>query len=231
MKPSGSWPSSWGRCCTDVLPGRNRLSFGTLSFVRPSLKTDVLLAVDTALRPTGFVRRRHVWLQERGDGVAGWLGFGLSGALDVTPLVGVCFRRYDEVCRALGVGIPAAPIVSTPLGALVPEKAVWRWTFETGGDHAASASSLVATFSKHGKPYIDEHAEWDALVRELVAKPESMLDFERARKLAIIHLLNGDAGAAGEVLEKERERVAGSRDVHARSYRAFAHRFEMMIAR
>ncbi|SDP47768.1 hypothetical protein [Lentzea jiangxiensis] len=80
---------------------------------------------------------------------------------------------------------------------------MWRWTFETGGNHAANASSLVATFLKHGKPYIDKHATWDALSRELVAKPESLLDSERAR----------------------------NRDVHARSYRAFAHRFEMMIAR
>ncbi|GHH57226.1 hypothetical protein [Lentzea cavernae] len=198
--------------------------------MRPSLKTDALVAVDTALRPTGFVRRGHVWLQERGDGVSGWLGFGLSGALDLTPLVGVCFRRYDEVCRALGVGIPTTPLVSTPLGALMGEKPVWHWNFAPGGDHASVASSLVSTFLKHGKPYIDKHAKWDALSRELVAKPESLLDFERARKLAIIHVLNGDAGAAGEVLKKEHERVADSRDVYARSYRAFAHRFSLAFA-
>jgi hypothetical protein len=199
--------------------------------VRPSPKTDVLLAVDTALRPTGFVRRGHVWLQERGDGVSGWLGFGLAGRLDLTPLVGVCFQRYDEVCRALGVGIPTMPMVSAPLGALMPEKPVWQWNFMPGKDHAATASSLVATFLKHGKPYIDKHAKWVALSRELVAKPESLLDFERARKLAIIHVLNGDAGAAGEVLKKERERVADSTDVYARSYRAFAHRFELAFMR
>jgi hypothetical protein len=197
--------------------------------VRPSAKTDVLMAVDTALRPTGFVRRGHVWLQERGDGVSGWLGFGLAGSLEVTPLAGVCFQRYDEVCRALGVGIPATPFVSAPVGSLMGEKPVWRWTFEPGGDHTATASSLVGAFLKHGKPYIDKHAKWDALSRDLVARPESLLDFERARKLAIIHVLNGNAGAAGEVLKKERERVADSRDVYARSYRAFAHRFELMF--
>ncbi|MCP2249587.1 hypothetical protein [Lentzea aerocolonigenes] len=195
--------------------------------MRPSPKTDVLVAVDTALRPTGFVRRGHVWLQNRGDGVSGWLGFGVSGSLELTPLVGVCFRRYDEVCRALGVGIPGMPLVSAPLGSLMGDKPVWRWTFEPGGDHAAAASELVAAFVKHGLPYIDKHAKWDALARELVAKPESLLDFERARKLAIIHVLGGNAGAAREVLKKERERVADSADVYARSYRAFAHRFEL----
>jgi len=195
--------------------------------VRPSPKTDVLIAVDTALRPTGFVRRGHVWLQDRGNGVAGWLGFGVTGSLDLTPLAGVCFQRYDEVCRALGVGIPATPFISTPLGHLMPDKPVWKWTFEPGGDHAPVAASLVAAFLKHGKPYIDKHAKWDALAKELVARPESLLDFERARKLAIIHALNGNAGAAGEVLKKERERVADSRDAYARSYRAFAHRFSL----
>ena len=60
-----------------------------------------------------------------------------------------------------------------------------------------------------------------------MAKPESLLDFERARKLAIIHLLAGNAGAAGEVLSEERERVADDTDVYARSHRAFAHRFEL----
>ncbi|WP_143036041.1 hypothetical protein [Lentzea fradiae] len=185
----------------------------------------------TALRPTGFVRRGHVWLEDRGDGVEGWLGFGLSGTLDLTPLVGVRFRRYDEICRQLGVGVPIAPLVSVPLGALMPEEPVWHWNFVPGGDHAATASCLVATFLEHGKPYIDKHATWDALSRELVAKPASLLDFERARKLAITHLINGDVGAAGEVLREERERVADSGDVYARSYRGFAHRFELMVAR
>ncbi|WP_394613780.1 hypothetical protein JNUCC0626_28240 [Lentzea sp. JNUCC 0626] len=199
--------------------------------MRPSPKTDVLVAVDTALRPTGFVRRGHAWLQERGDGVAGWLGFGVSGSLDLTPLVGVCFRRYDEVCRALGVGIPATPMISMPVGALMGEKPVWHWNFPPDGDHAAVASALVASILKFGKPYVDKYAKWETVARELVAKPESLLDFERARKLAIIHVLNGNAGAAGEVLKKERERVADSRDVYARSYRAFAHRFELAFTR
>lgn len=199
--------------------------------MRPSLKTDVLLAVGTALRPTGFARRGHVWLEDRGDGVEGWLGFGLSGTLDLTPLVGVRFRRYDEVCRVLGVGVPTAPLVSAPLGALMPQDPVWHWNFTPDGDHASTASALVATFLEHGKPYIDKHAKWDALSRELAAEPGPLLDFERARKLAIIHLLNGDVSAAGEVLRKERERIADSSDVYARSYRAFAHRFELMTAR
>jgi hypothetical protein len=194
--------------------------------VKPSAKTDVLVALDTALCPTGFVRRGHVWLQDRGDGASGWLGFGIAGSLDVTPLAGVCFQRYDEVCRALGVGT-TTPLVSAPLGWLMGEKPVWKWTFTPGGDHAAVASSLVDAFRQHGLPYIDRYARWDATAKELLAKPESLLDFERARKLAIIHVLNGNAGAAGEVLRKERERVADQTDVSARSYRAFAHRFEI----
>ena len=195
--------------------------------MRPSPKTDALVAVDTALRPTGFLRRGHVWRQDRGDGVSGWLGFGVAGSLELTPLVGVCFARYDVVCRTLGVGIPGTPLLSTPLGWLMGEKPVWKWVFEPGGDHAAVASSLVSAFLKHGKPYIDKHAEWGAVSKELVGKPETLLDFERARKLAIVHVLNGNAGAAGEVLKKERERVADQADVYARSYRAFAHRFEI----
>ena len=195
--------------------------------MRPSPKTDVLVAVDTALRPAGFVRRGHVWLQERGGGVSGWLGFGIAGALDLTPLAGVCFRHYDEVCRALGIGIPTTPVVSAPLGHLTPDKPVWKWTFTPGGDHAPVAASLVAAFLKHGKPYIDKYAKWDTLARELVAKPESLLDFERARKLAIIHVLAGNAGAAREALKKETERVVDLQDAYARSHRALVHRFEI----
>jgi hypothetical protein len=195
--------------------------------VRPSPKTDVLVAVDTALRSTGFVRRGHVWLEDRGDGVSGWLGFGVTGSVELTPLVGVCFRRYDEVCRALGVGIPATPFLSAPLGFLMGEKPVWRWAFTPGGDHGPGAASLVSAFLEFGKPYIDRHAKWDAVAKALVAKPESLLDFERARKLAIIHLLAGNTRAAAEVLNEERERVADETDAYARSYRAFAHRFEL----
>ncbi|KJK48096.1 hypothetical protein UK23_18100 [Lentzea aerocolonigenes] len=188
----------------------------------------MLVAVDTALRSTGFVRRGHVWLQDRGDGVSGWLGFGIAGCLEVTPLVGVCFRRYDEVCRTLGI-TATTPLVSAPLGHLMGDKPVWHWTFEPGGDHTPVAEALVGAFLKHGKPYIDKYAKWDTLARELVAKPESLLDFERARKLSIVHVLNGNAGAAGEVLKKERERVADKTDVYARSYRAFAHRFSLVF--
>ncbi|MGW6444826.1 hypothetical protein [Lentzea sp. NPDC055074] len=195
--------------------------------MRLSPKTDVLMAVDTALRPTGFVRRGHVWLQDRGDGVSGWLGFGMAGSLELTPLVGVCFRRYDEVCRALGVGIPTTPMVSTPLGHLMADKPVWKWTFKPGGDHAPGASALVGAILKHGKPYIDKYAKWDVLARELVAKPESLLDFERARKLAVIHVLGGNAGAAREALKKETERVADSEDAYTRAHRALVHRFEI----
>ncbi|MGI5502842.1 hypothetical protein [Lentzea sp. CA-135723] len=195
--------------------------------MRPSPKTDVLMAVDTALRPTGFVRRGHVWLHERGDGVAGWLGFGIAGTLTLTPLVGVCFRRYDEVCRTLGIGIPTTPVISTPLGALMPEKPVWTWTFAPGTDHAPGAASLVAAFLKHGKPYIDKYAEWDTVAREFVAKPESLLEFDRARKLAVVHVLAGNAGAAWEALRKEAERVADSRDVHASAHRELQRRFEI----
>jgi hypothetical protein len=188
----------------------------------------VLVAVDTALRPTGFVRRGHVWLQDRGDGVSGWLGFGVSGCLELTPLVGVCFERYDEVCRALGV-TATAPLISAPLGHLMGDEPVWRWTFEPGGDHAPLAEALVGAFLKHGKPYIDKCANWDALAKELLAKPESLLDFERARKLSIIHVLGGNAGAAGEVLREERERVADRTDAYARSYRAFSRRFSLVF--
>ena len=196
--------------------------------MRPSAKTDVLVALDTALRPTGFVRRGHVWLQDRGDGASGWLGFGVAGSLELTPLVGVCFQRYDDVCRSLGVAT-TTPLVSAPLGCLMGEKPVWKWTFTPGGDHAAVASSLVDAFRKHGLPYVDRYAKWDAVTKELLAKPESLLDFERARKLAIIHVLNGNAGAADEVLRKERERVADKTDVSARSYRSFAHRFSLVF--
>lgn len=195
--------------------------------MRPSLKTDVLFAVDTALRPTGFVRRGHVWLQERGAGVAGWLGFAVAGSLDLTPLAGVCFRRYDQVCATLGAGIPTTPVVSAPLGRLMPDKPVWKWTFTPGGDHAADASSLVAAFLEHGKPYIDKYAKWDVLARELVAKPESLLDFERARKLAVVHLLAGNTGAAREALKKETERVAEGNDAYTRAHHALVHRFEI----
>ncbi|WP_434450561.1 hypothetical protein [Lentzea sp. E54] len=198
--------------------------------MRPSAKTHVLVAVDAALRSTGFVRRGHVWLQDRGDGASGWLGFAISGNLGLTPLVGVCFRRFDEVCRALGVGAPVTPVVSSPLGYLMPEKPCWRWTFEPGGDHAAIASSLVSAVQKHGQPYIDKYAKWDTLSRELVGKPESLLDFERARKLAIIHVINGNTSAATEVLDREGERVAENQDVYARHYRAHAHRFKLMLA-
>ncbi|MET9232519.1 hypothetical protein [Lentzea sp. NPDC003310] len=195
--------------------------------MRPSPKTDVLMAVDTALRPTGFLRRGHVWLQERGGGVSGWLGFRIAGALDLTPLVGVCFRHYEEVCRTLGIGIPTTPVISTPLGALMPEKPVWTWTFTPGGDHAPVAASLVDAVLKHGKPYIDKYAKWDALARELVAKPESLLDFERARKLAVVHVLGGNTGAAREALQKETERIVDVRDGYARSHRALVHRFDI----
>lgn len=187
------------------------------------------MAVDTALRPTGFVRRGHVWLQDRGDGVSGWLGFGVAGSLELTPLVGVCFQCYDDACKALGVGIPTTPVVSTPLGYLMADKPVWKWAFTPGGDHAAGAAELVGAVLKHGKPYIDKYAKWDVLARELVAKPESLLDFERARKLAIIHVLGGNAGAAREALKKETERVAEANDSYTRAHRALVRRFEIVF--
>ncbi|MFJ8964518.1 hypothetical protein ACIRG5_34525 [Lentzea sp. NPDC102401] len=52
---------------------------------------------------------------ERSGGVSRWPGFGFAGALDLTPLVGGCFRHCDEVCRTLG--IPTTPVF-TALGHL-----------------------------------------------------------------------------------------------------------------
>ncbi|ANZ36244.1 hypothetical protein BBK82_09395 [Lentzea guizhouensis] len=198
--------------------------------MRPSAKTTALVAVDTALHPTGFVRRGHVWHQERGGGVRGWLCLSTAGspaALDVTPLVGVCFTRFDTVSRALGV--PPAPLLSLPLGFLMPEKPCWRWTFGRDG-HEAAAQELVGTLVKHGQPFVDRLAKWDAVVKEVLGS-EPLLGFDRPRKLAIIHAINGEVGKALAVLGEERERIADSTDSYARAFRVFVHRFGLMFSR
>lgn len=194
-----------------------------------SAKTDALIAIDAALRPTGFARRGHTWLQPHPAGAWGWLGFGLTGtpaAFDLTPLVGVCFTRFDAVARTLGV--PPAPLLSLPLGYLMPDKPCWRWTFRGGADSEPVAASLVGAFRKHGQPFVDRLAKWDAVVREIVGS-EPLLGFDRPRKLAIIHAVNGDLGKAAGVLKTERERIAARQDVYARGYRAFAEHFERMF--
>jgi hypothetical protein len=117
-------------------------------------------------------------------------------------------RRFDAVARTLGV--PAAPLLSLPLGYLTPEEPRWRWTFGRTG-HDAVAAPLVRTLVKHGQPFVDRLAKWDAVVREVLGS-EPLLGFDRPRKLAIIHAVDGEVA-------------------HARAFRSFVHRFGLVFSR
>ncbi|MEU0188823.1 hypothetical protein ABZ250_02945 [Streptomyces afghaniensis] len=106
----------------------------------------------------------------------------------------------------------------------MPEKSFRFWEFIEGGDHERVAESLASAVRDYGEPYIATYADWDTFSRA-VGDKGFLMEHERAKILPIVHVINGDLEAGRRVVESELERIAGSGDVYAQSYRSFADKF------
>ncbi|MEU6848592.1 hypothetical protein ABZ901_01430 [Actinacidiphila alni] len=195
------------------------------------LKNEALAACQSALRPLGFVKRDGVLLQGRNGGASGWIGLnvathGLPNSVKVGPVVGVYFTHYGEIARALRADIPRkpTPIISKPLGYLMPENSFRAWEFPQGGDSERIATSLADSVRIYGEPFIERYATWDFFSREIESS-EFLMEHEKAKSLPIIFAINGDLAQANSIVESELARVSDLDDIYARSYRDFAGKF------
>jgi hypothetical protein len=196
-----------------------------------SLKSETLAACQAALAQLGFVKRGGALLQERGSGASGWIGLnlatqGLPRSLKVNPVIGVQFSHLDDIQRRLRDDVPnkPMPIISRPLGYLMPEKSFRSWEFLEDGDGEQVASSLADAVRKYGEPYIATYCNWAVFSRD-VDNEGFLMEHERAKVLPVVYLINGKREEARRIIEIELGRVADSTDMYAESYRRFAEKF------
>lgn len=195
------------------------------------LKSETLTACGSALRTLGFIKRKGALVQERGDGVSGWVGLnvatrGLPDSLEVNPVVGVCFADYGAISRALRNDVPPgpAPLISQPLGYLMPERSFRAWRFGHGEDAELQAGSVAEAVEVYGEPFIDAYGDWDRFSGE-IESAGLLADHERKKVLPIVFAMNGDTDRALKIVAEEQARVHDLEDMYARSYRDFAGKF------
>ncbi|MFI9813905.1 hypothetical protein [Saccharothrix variisporea] len=200
-------------------------------------KKDVMIACERALRGLGFEKRSQILLRPVGSGSSGWVGLntatqGLPRVMGVNPVIGVCFDHFDELSSALRDDVPRGrfPLISRPLGYLMPENTFRSWRFVEGVDVEQVAESLAAAVAEHGVPFIEKYAEWETLSRELEASG-FLMEHERMKKLPMVLAMNGDVSRAWEMVEGELARVSGADTPYADSYRTFAERFRERFVR
>ncbi|MYZ34165.1 MULTISPECIES: hypothetical protein [unclassified Streptomyces] len=196
-----------------------------------SLKNEALAACQVALAQLGFVKRGGAFLQERGGEAGGWIGLnlathGLPRLFKINPVVGVRFAHLEKILLTLRDDVPKKPmpVISKPLGYLMPENSFRFWEFLEGGDIERVAKSLAGAVREYGEPYIATYSDWDVFSRD-VGDVGLLVEHERAKVLPIVHLINGDREEARRIIESELERVASSGDMYAQSYRKFAEKF------
>ncbi|MFF4654441.1 hypothetical protein [Streptomyces sp. NPDC001381] len=196
-----------------------------------SLKREALAACRKALVELGFRKRGGSLLRDDGEGASGWIGlnvatYGLPASLGVNPVVGVRFDRLDEVMRALRDDLPKEPmpVISRPLGYLMPENSFRLWEFRQGRDVQSVAESMARAVSEYGEPFMKKYSEWVNFSRDLEA-PGLLMEHERAKVLPVVRALDGRVEVARGVVADELARISGMSDVYAQSYRAFAEKF------
>lgn len=195
------------------------------------LKTEAISACEAALRPLGFIKRAGTLLQERREGSSGWIGLnvatqGLPDCVKVNPVIGVYFTRYGEIERSLRDDIPRKPrpIVSRPLGYLMPEKSFRAWEFQRDGDNDIISTSLAEAVKSYGEPFLEEYSDWENFSLK-VESSGLLMEHEREKTLPIILAINGDLTRARKMIANELARVSGHDDMYAQSYRDFADKF------
>lgn len=196
-----------------------------------SLKEEALAACRSALAQLGFIKYKGALLQERGGQASGWIGLnlathGLPRLLKVNPVVGVRFIHLEKILLALSDDMPKRPmpVISKPLGYLMPEKSFRFWEFLEDGDGERVAESLASAVREYGELYIAAYSDWDVFSRD-VGDVGLLIEHERAKILPIVHVINGDREEGRRIVETELERVASSGDMYAQSYRIFAEKF------
>ncbi|MFJ3932720.1 MULTISPECIES: hypothetical protein [unclassified Streptomyces] len=201
-----------------------------------SLKEETLAACQSALAQLGFEKRKGALLQERGGQASGWIGLnlathGLPRLLKVNPVVGVRFSHLEEILLSLSDDMPKspAPVISKPLGYLMPEKSFRSWEFLEGGDIERVAESIAGAVREYGEPFIAAYSDWDAFSRS-VGDAGILMEHERAKILPIVYVINGDSEEGQRIIDAELERVASSTDMYAQSYRNFAEKFRGQFA-
>lgn len=195
------------------------------------LKNEALAACESALRPLGFIKRSGSLLQDRDGGASGWIGLnvathGLPDSVKVNPVVGVYYAHFGQIASALRDDIPRKPmpIISKPLGYLMPEKSFRVWEFRQGGDSEKTAASLSDAVRTYGEPFVEKYADWDNFSRE-IESAGLLMEHEKAKSLPLILAINDDLERARSMVESELVRVASLEDMYARSYRDFADKF------
>ncbi|MFF3312838.1 hypothetical protein [Streptomyces sp. NPDC002952] len=198
-----------------------------------SLKKEALAACQVALARLGFVKYKGALILERDSQASGWIGLnlatrGLPRLLQVNPVVGVRFAHLEKIMLRLRDDVPKTPtaVFSKPLGYLMPENSFRFWDFSVDGDSERVAKSLSDAVHAYGVPYIVAHSDWVEFSRNVDIEG-FLLEHEKAKIAPVVHVINGDLEGARGIVDIELERVSGSSDMYAQSYRRFADRFQV----
>ena len=195
------------------------------------LERESVAACAAALSPYGFVPKRSGFLQERlrDQEIFGWIGLniasiGLPKTLLINPVIGVRSVDLEKSFVELAGWKAPVPIVTKPLGYLMPSQSFRQWEFDAGADLSAPAEDLAAAVNIFGQPFIEKWSSPATLVDELDSS-ELLLAVKRWITVPIVHAVYGDKEIGRQLVEQEVIRVQGKEDLYSKNYMGFAERF------
>lgn len=172
--------------------------------------------VEERLASIGFTRRRrrNLYRMPLDDEIEGWLGLNTDLGRDappmfrINPVIGVdhlgirsLFNKWFPGRRQLDVG----PVISSPLGYLMPANTFNMWDFHPDRDNAVAIDAMVSDVRDYGITFIRSYDTLPKLVEGMQDTRYCPRD-HRAFDLPIALLLLGRCDEANQAVHEELKR-------------------------
>lgn len=197
------------------------------------MKKAVLAACADAIAGTGFkpTRPANSFAKPVSDDVEWWIGLNLLQArpalqLGINPTVGVRLKHVESTMSELASDWPigAPPLITRPLGYLMPDKRFKTWMAEPGTNLQEMTEDLARSIETYAIPFLEEFS--DPVVLGEVSRIKGLMqENQRAKAIPIILAQSMENDKAAEMIAQELQSLKGRQDVYAESYREFAGKF------
>jgi hypothetical protein len=125
-----------------------------------------------SLKSLGFEKMGWARIRIFTDETYGWIGFNRGSyrsenAINVNPVIGVYNIRVRKLLNSLmewKADKYITPIVSSPLGYLMPENCYREWYFRYGVDIIPNIKDIIDSIKRYGLPWMEKQVDWKILV-------------------------------------------------------------------
>ncbi|MDE5701743.1 MAG: hypothetical protein K2I15_04895 [Bacteroides sp.] len=165
-------------------------------------KKKIRLLLDKHFSQYGFKKARfNNFIRIKDGNVVQDIGFTTAthGERHVTylnPVVGVIYKDVDEVMLQLRDGISSclkmyAPMISRPIGYLMPEHYFKEWKFTIDIDVSDGVDDMASAIIDYGLPYLEELSDMDQVIYGLATSKYSNIGNVRDYLLPVLYYLHG----------------------------------------